>query len=342
VPAPGPARPTRPHPLLVALLAVLLLAVALPWLALRRQDPEEVVGELLDALVAGDVEQVRAHLAPAPGSLDGALTAALHAVTADGVTGYTIEQVEVRGTSATVTAILHSPLEQQRTVLALTARTSGPFTPVTWQLVPFDLPLLTLGPLTGADAVLLNGQRLEIPEVRWNERGVNLAQVGVRVLPGRYEIALPPAPGPLLPRVREVYVPPVLGRWQTGLMTVDYSLAPQAELEARAEIRGALADCLASRTARPVGCPFGADLPEGTVGTWTLLRGPSIAYAQMTGDTFEFHGEGMLADFTVAQGEGPAAGTVHRVRAVFGATVVRGVDGCELVAWSFTSLRPLR
>ncbi|MGO3209388.1 MAG: hypothetical protein ACTIJK_06305, partial [Brachybacterium sp.] len=171
----------------------------------------------------------RRHVRPVEGTLDIAISAAVHRATAGGIAGYVIDRVDLHGTSAEVTATLRNRREEHRTVLALHATSAGPFSPVTWELEPIHLPILTVSPLTGTDSLLLNGQQFEIPEVLFSERGANRIGVVLHVLPGSYAIELPPPQPPLTSRPRVIYVPPVLGQWQTGMIDIDYGLSLPAE-----------------------------------------------------------------------------------------------------------------
>ena len=206
-----------------------LLPIALPWLLLRLEGPDDVTREYLDAVISGDMETVRRHVRPVEGTLDIAISAAVHRATAGGIAGYVIDRVDLHGTSAEVTATLRNRREEHRTVLALHATSAGPFSPVTWELEPIQLPILTVSPLTGTDSLLLNGQQFEIPEVLFSERGANRIGVVLHVLPGSYAIELPPPQPPLTSRPRVIYVPPVLGQWQTGMIDIDYGLSLPAE-----------------------------------------------------------------------------------------------------------------
>ncbi|MDN5822055.1 MAG: hypothetical protein L0H39_11260, partial [Brachybacterium sp.] len=335
-----------------AVLTVLaLIAVALPWLLLRGQDPEEVARAYLDALIAGDLSTVREHLVPVESAVDEALTEPLRDATPGGITGYTVDEVVVRGVIATVRVTLRNAREEHAAVLSLSAVPDGPLRALRWELEPVPLPLLTLGPRASTGVVLLNGQRIEIPAVRWTGRRTNRPSVALHVLPGLYTVELPPAALPLVPRTTEVYVPPVLGHWQTGLISVGYHPSPYGESRARSVILGALAQCLRSGVARPPGCPLGVDLPADTPGSWLLLEPPEITYSEMVGDSFDYRGEGLVAEFITVQdgdteggeqsGDLPAPGPrVHRMSVDFGVTLRQAGTGLEVQHWAYTTLRP--
>ncbi|ASK66001.1 hypothetical protein CFK39_09420 [Brachybacterium avium] len=334
-----------------ALTVLALVAVAMPWLLLRGQDPEEVARAYLDALIAGDLSTVREHLVPIESAVDEALTEPLREATPGRIAGYTIEEVVVRGVVATVRVTLRNAREEHAAVLTLSAVPDGPLRALRWELEPVPLPLLTLGPRASTGVVLLNGQRIEIPAVHWTGRRTDRPSVALHVLPGRYTVELP-ATGPhLVPRTAEVYVPPVLGHWQTGLITVDYRPSRDGLSRARTVILEELAQCLLSGVARPPGCPLGADLPADTPGSWLLLELPEISYGEMVGDSFDYRGEGLVAEFITAQGgdahggaqsgELPAPGPrVHRMSVDFGVTLRQDGTGLEVQHWAFTTLRP--
>lgn len=367
---PGAPRPRRqgPRRLAAVLVVLTLLAVALPWVLLRGQDPEAVARDYLEALVTGDLEIVRDHLSPVEGALEVALSDPVRTATPGGITGYTIDGSVQRGGTATVRATLHNVREAHPVVLSLTAVPEGPLRTLRWELEPVVLPIMVVGPRVSTGELLLNGQRLEIPEVHWTGRRTDRAGVVLHVLPGRYTVELPPARTPLVPRLADVYVPPVLGQWQTGMITVDYGLTHPGEARARSVILGALARCLHSTVARPPDCPVGADLPPGTRGSWRLVELPEISYAEMMGDTLDFRGRGLVAEFTELPGpaasgmpgpvptarETTAPGStapeaasglaqvprVHRVTVDFGATLRHGRTGFTVESWGYTTLRP--
>lgn len=358
-----------------------LLGIALPWLLLRHDGPDDVAREYLDAVISGDMETVRRHVSPVGGTLDTAINTAVHRATAGGIAEYVIDRVTLHGTSAEVTATLRNRREEHRTVLRLHATTAGPFSPVVWELEPIQLPILSISPLTGTDSILLNGQPLDIPEVQFSERGANRMGVVLHVLPGSYAIELPAAQPPLTSRIRVIYVPPVLGQWQTGMIDIDYGLTLPAEARVRSLLRREIAQCAESTSPHPLGCPFAVDLPEGTVGSWTVTQQPEIEYMNMLGDSFQFRGENLVAEFTVSGRAGqvplpssspsspepasfaespdslappalvpvgtaasqrePIPGSVHVTSALFGASIHRSEGGYELAAWSYAGNRPL-
>ena len=347
-PAPAPVAPCRrgPRRLVAMLTALALLAVALPWLLLRGQEPEEVARAYLDALIAGDLGVVRDYLVPVEGVTDVAVNEPLREATPGAITGYTVEDVTVRGIVATVRVTLRNPREAHTTELSLTAVPDGPLRGLHWELEPVPLPLLALGPRASTDAVLLNGRPVQIPAVHWAGRRTDRPSVTLHVLPGRYTVELPPTTAPLVPRPTEVYVPPVLGHWQTGLITVDYRPSMHGADSARSVILDELTRCLHSGLARPPGCPFGADLPADTPGRWLLLDLPEVTYDAMVGETFDYRGEGLDAAF-IAVGDrarssdltapGPR---VHRMRVDFGVTLRQDGADLEVQHWTYSTLSP--
>lgn len=360
-----PAAPAhRLRPLLIVVCVLALLAIALPWTLLRHERPEDVAAKYLQALVDGDSAAARRHLDPLDGALEIALSDAVLAATHGGITSFTLDAVELRGTTATVLATVGDEREQHRTVLTLHARAAGPFSPVRWELAPMSLPILTISPLTGTDALIINGQRLEVPAFEYTERGAKQVGISLQVLPGSYAIELPPAQPPLVPRTRVVHVPPVLGRWYSGLIDVDYGLTPPAEAQVRSLVRAEIDQCLRSTSPRPVDCPFAVDLPAGTVGSWSQTRPPEIRYTGMHGDAFRFQGQGMIAEYTVrtpatgqvtdrprttargivhTMGEHldvpPSPGTVLVTSTLFAATIAHGPEGYERTGWIYSASR---
>lgn len=347
-PRPGsvPAHRRGPGRLVAMLTALALLAVAMPWLLLRGQEPEDVARAYLDALIAGDLGVVRAHLVPVAGATDAAVNEPLREATPGAITGYTVDEVEVRGVMATVRVTLRNPRESHPAVLSLTAVPDGPLRALRWEMEPVPLPLLALGPRASTDVVLLNGRPVEIPAVRWTGRRTDRPSVTLHVLPGRYMVELPPTAAPLVPRPTEVYVPPVLGHWQTGLLSVDYRPSRDGVDSARSVILEELAECLRSGVARPPGCPFGVDLPAGTPGLWLLLEPAEITFGAMVGETFDYRGEGLTAAFIAVEdrtagGDLPAPRPrVHRMSVDFGVTLRQDGADLEVQHWAYTTLRP--
>lgn len=346
----GEDGPTIHSPGLLRMAAVLtalsLLAVAMPWLLLRADGPEEVVRSYLDALIVGDLETVREHLEPAESAVGAVLSESLRAATPDRIIGFTVEEVTVRGTVATVRVRLRNAVEERLSEFSLTAVSQGALRAPRWELEPIPLPRLDLGPRTSTEIVLLNGRRIEIPEVHWTGRRTDRPRVVVHVLPGTYTVELPPTTAPLVPRSTEVYVPPVLAYWQTGLITVDYRPSGHGLDAARSVILGALRQCLHSGVARPPGCPFGADLPADTRGTWRMLGLPEITFTAMMGETFDYRGQELLVEFIEAthpdlRGELAAAGPrLHRMNVDFGVTLRQDGPRLEVQHWAYTTRRP--
>lgn len=141
-------------------------------------------------------------------------------------------------------------------------------------------------------------------------------------------------------------MPPVLGHWQTGLLSVDYRPSRDGVDSARSVILEELAECLRSGVARPPGCPFGVDLPAGTPGRWLLLEPAEITFGAMVGETFDYRGEGLTAAFIAVEdrtagGDLPAPRPrVHRMSVDFGVTLSQDGADLEVQHWAYTTLRP--
>lgn len=335
-PRAGPER-SQLHRAAGVLTTLALLALALPWLLLQNPAPEDAARDYLDALISGDLAPVLDHLDAEDGALTSALTATLRDATPARITDYTIHDVAVRGASARVRVTLRTAEESHVQLLHLHATAQGPLSGLRWDLAPLTLPLLTLGPRASTDAVVLNGQRIEIPPVEWIGRRATLESVALHVLPGRYAVELPAEAGPLLPRVIEVHVPPVLGQWQAALIAVDYQLHPDHEDRARATILDALSACLDTGLARPEGCPMGVALPAETPGRWDLVQQPEITYSTMLGSSFDFRGRGLVAEFLP---EDPQLER-EQVTVDFGVTLHRTGEEFTVGSWGYTTMRPV-
>lgn len=354
VPAPAPPGlrhdehrpPHRSRRLAAVLTALALLAVVTPWVLLRGEEPADVARTYLDALVAGDLQVVRDHLAPLEGADSAALTASVRAATPGRITGYTVDEVVVRGVVATVRATLRTPSEEHSCELTLTAVPDGPLHALRWQLQPVPLPVLTLEPRASTGEVLLNGEPVAIPPVRWSGRRTDRPSVTLHVLPGRYTVQLPPTEASLEPRIVEFSVPPVLEHWHTGVLSVDYRPDRSGRLTAQAVILTALFRCLRTGLARPPGCPIGVRLPADTPGRWQLLELPEISFASMAGETFDYRGQGLSARFIPAasrsgEAELPGPGQrPHRMRIDFGVTLRQEGPDLEVQHWIYATSRP--
>lgn len=332
--AAGPAFSARTRTILGVLLLLAALSVLLPGAIWRSSVPEEVAEEYLDALVSGDLEALRPHLAPGDGALDVALAPPVLAATSGRAEAYTIDEVEISGSNALVTATLDNGSTTARTTLALHARVEGAFAPVRWDMVPVQLPLLDLAPLTGTTELLLNGQAVDIPVSRLREGLLLPEAITLRVLPGTYVISLPPMHAPLVPRARTVTVPPRLGAWRSGLVDVGYDLAAVGEHAATQTIQDTLAHCARETSPRPVGCPFRADLPAGALESWRILTPPVVQYLGMVAGPLTFSGRGLVAEFTEAPAEAGAPAVSHRVTVDFGAFVGYRDGGYEVDRWN--------
>lgn len=329
----------RTRTLLGILLLLAALSVLLPGAIWRSSDPEEAAREYLDALVSGDLEALRPHLAPGDGALDVALAPEVLAATSGRVEAYTIDAVAISGSNALVTVTLDSGSTTARTTLALRARVEGAFVAVRWELVPVELPVLDLAPFTGTTELLLNGQAVNIPVSGLREGLLLPEAITLRVLPGTYVISLPPMHAPLVPRARTVAVPPRLGAWRSGLVDVGYDLAAVGEHAATQTIQDTLAYCSRETSPHPLGCPFSVDLPAGAHGSWRILNPPVVQYLGMVTGPLTFSGRGLVAEFTEAPAEVGAPAVSHRVTVDFGAFVAYREGGYEVDRWNVIAQR---
>jgi hypothetical protein len=324
----------RGLPAAVTLLVAVLLA--LPWLVNHGEGPEEVVRAYLSALVAADADGLRPHLAASAGAFDLAIAPVIARSTTDRIRSFALEEVEVRGMDAAVTATLVSAVEARTVRFTLHGSSAGPLGPVRWRLDPVRLPELDLALPVGTSRLLINGVEVPVPEVTWRSGLLTPRLLVLRVLPGTYRIAVPTGGRP-------VVAPPVTLRaplheeiWHSGRVEVGVDLAPSGVAAANALLRDELAACTRSTLPQPSGCPFGVDLADSVRGQWEILTPPRVRYVRAFGGAFDFSGRGLVAAFTERTGPGAEPGRVHPVRHDIAASVEHRSGRYELAAWRFT------
>ncbi|WP_422117040.1 hypothetical protein [Brachybacterium sp. UNK5269] len=164
---------------MVTILALMLL---LPPLLIGGRSPRDVAENFLQAVVDGDTATVREHLASSHESVDIALVDDVVHGASHRVERFTIDTLEVTGSSARVVATLVSPVDSLETTLDLQRR-SEPFLRPRWELVPVTLPTLRLQIPAGSSELEVNGQVLEIPEQSRPPDASGLGSLTLRVLP---------------------------------------------------------------------------------------------------------------------------------------------------------------
>lgn len=295
-PSPGPpgtatavARSRRPRRLRrilalgAALLLVGVLTVGLPRLLTVTIGPELAVSDFLQAVVDGDLEQVRAHIEEAPHASGAALTAELMRSATGGIESFEIEDIRTRAGTATVTALLRGGDSAGTATFTLTALSTSAFAPVTWELAPVALPEAVIDVPLGVQELQLNGIRFPLEELA-PDSWPSLRQVSVQLLPGRYEVS-PVLPGPWrdVPP-RSVEVPLTFGHWHGTVRTPPVGLTVDAQQQVSRLVDEHLHRCLTTPAEVLKGCP----MPHGQVeaepagkeaasaGAWELVEDPAL------------------------------------------------------------------
>ncbi|APX33749.1 hypothetical protein BH708_14665 [Brachybacterium sp. P6-10-X1] len=302
-----------------ALLLVAALAVGLPRLLPSGEGPEQVVGDFLQALVDGDVEQVREHVQGFSDASGAALTAGILRATTHRVRDAEIADVQRGSGTAEVTVRLDNGMETIATTLTLRADSTSAFAPVSWELDPVEVPEVRIRLPHGIEEFTING----IP-ISTQENGTSFDRseraLLLQVLPGTYEFALPSAGPWRVPREITVEVPPVLGSW-TGFADLGYDLSEIGGEEVRRRVDEHLETCEASTSPAPPRCPFRlpgvtdaqADEPS-LQGRWSILDPPEVEVETGSAMLWSLSGAPGNATFTPSaateDAEAPAAQVV--------------------------------
>lgn len=261
-PAPSSAavRRRRRRPLLLAgaVAALLALVLALPPVLLGGVPAEEVAAEYLEAVVAGDAETVREHLAPQEDVLDIALTDQVLAATRGPVERFSIDAVSIDGDRAEITATLAREDDALESTLHLVRHREGLLRRQVWELRPVQLPVVSVEVPVGSESVRINGQLLEIPSAQQPREAFGMSEIRLHVLPGTVELQAQESGDHVTPREVGVDVPPVLGDWTGRSADAGYKLTEQGTQELSAQLVASLEECAGSTSPRPAGCPFAA------------------------------------------------------------------------------------
>lgn len=242
------------------LLLVAALVLGLPRLLTTTGGPEAVATDFLQAIVDGDVEEVREHVEHTPDASGAALTAEILGGAADRLDSFTIDDVELGPETATVTATLSNGSTHTTTRLALSARADSAFAPVAWELAPVHLPEFLIDIPLGAQEIRINGVALPTTDLML-DANLYSPQIALQLLPGTYEVTLADlGPWQDAPQVT-LEAPPVLGTWRKPIAELQPTLSEAGRHEVQEQVDALPQECSGTASALPVDCPFA--LPEG-------------------------------------------------------------------------------
>ncbi|WP_422114661.1 hypothetical protein [Brachybacterium sp. UNK5269] len=333
---PSADRESAPRPLLVigAIVAILALVLLVPPLLIGGHSARDVAENFLQAVVDGDTTTVREHLGDGDGALDIALVDEVVDGASHRVERFSIDSVELTGSSARVVATLVSPVDSLETTLDL-QRHNGGFLRLRWELVPVTLPTLRLQVPVGSSEVEVNGQVLEIPERSRPLEAFGLGSLTLRVLPGTYVLHAQELSSAVVTRTARVTLPPVLDEWTSAPVAVSLDLTEAGEEEARRQLNTALEECIKSVFPQPESCPFAAPEDVTEEGTWSIESPPLLTGLSGGQEgVFEFAGTLTVAEFTIPAGTGAGRATVHTIEAYGGALAVVDRDGRVHAQWT--------
>lgn len=274
--APGTSRRGRRVLMLgTALLLVLTLVVALPRLVIVSDGPEEVVADVLQSVVDGDLEALQDHLEVTESASGAALSAEVLAGASDGLEDFEIRDVERESGTATVTADLFGGGRSGEGTFTLHAVADGPFSPLHWELEPVRLPELRFDLPVGVQEIEISGVPFPASTVHPPSVPTGSA-AAVRLLPGTYEVTVPVESRWLRSPQLRISLPLTLGTPSDLVATVDLELTEDGVGEVEDQFADRIQECAASSSPAPEGCPFSVpgaaqkgDL-AGRTGTWTV------------------------------------------------------------------------
>ena len=339
--APAGNHGRRPLLLVGAVAAILALVLVLPPVLLGGVPAEEVAERYLEAVVAGDAETVREHLAPQEDVLDIALTDQVLAATRDPIERFSIDEVRIDGDRAEIIATLTLGDNALETTLHLARHREGMLRRQVWELRPVQLPVVSVEIPVGSDALRVNGTLLEIPAAQQPREAFGMSAIRLHVLPGTIELRAQEIGDHVIPREVGVDVPPVLGDWTGRSAGAGYELTDQGTQELSAQLVDSLEECAGSSSPRPPGCPLAAPPEASGPGSWELVGVPDIRVAEQD--------RGLIvlmviaaAEFTVAPGGSDtasdsaartAAPQTHRVEVEARAAALLDRDGRFSADW---------
>lgn len=245
------------------LLLLVVLVLGLPRLLTATVGPEAVATDFLQAIVDGDIEEVREHVEDAPDASGAALTAEILGAATGRLDSFTIDDVDVGAGTATVTATLSNGSEHSTTRLALTSQADSAFAPVGWELAPVHLPEFLIDIPLGVHEIQINGVALPIEDLMLEEENDFDPKIAVQLLPGAYEVTLA-APGPWQDDTAvTLEAPPVLGAWRKPVGELQPVLNDAGHQEVRERVDALAQECSGTASDVAEDCPFAlSDGPE--------------------------------------------------------------------------------
>ena len=283
-----------------ATLLVAALTVGLPRLLTTSSAPERAVTDFLQAVVEGDAERVRAAVEDAPDASPAALTPEILGAATGGLESFEIAGVEVRGDTATVTALLHGGASTETVAFAVSSRSDSAFAPVAWEMDPVALPEFVIDVPVGVEEVTLNGVALPLEELLPASPGRS-PELALQLLPGGYELSILRSSRWTQPATLSLEAPVTFGAWRKPVRDLEIELTEDGEQEGRDQIDADLADCLRSTSPTPQGCPFEAP-GVSAEGEWALLKEPEFEIVHSSPDGLLWHVWGGAAAHFAPQG----------------------------------------
>lgn len=335
----GPAERdrSRRNRALIAILAVLVLVgtllIALPRLLGAASGPEQVTRGFLQAVVEGDLEAVQAHVQNTPDASTAALTAEVLAGAEDQLDSFEIQHVALKAGTATVTVELRTGADTGQGIFTLTSSDGGPFSPTVWELAPVMLPQLPLELTFGVQEIEIEGVAFPVQDLLVDREDYE-PKVALQLLPGTYEVSISQVPLPVAPVHHTLQVPATFGKEGMPVHDLHLALDEDAMSEVQRRAEEVVAECTASSSSAPEGCPFavpvdgaepgggaehggepggGAEYgeergdgaePVAENGTWTLTSPPRLVAVPVSVFLWLVVGEG-TATFSPADGAAP-------------------------------------
>lgn len=299
-----PSRRRRGLAIGAALLLVAALTVGLPRLLTTSDGPERAVTDFLQAMVDGDIDQVRALTEAASDASAAALTPEIMGGARGGIDSFEIQDVWTDGDSATVTALLHGGTSSQSVPFSLSAEAGSAFAPVHWALDPVPLPEFVIEVPFAVEGVMIDGVELPLEELFAGGSQMR-PQFAVQLLPGSYELSFATTSSWVQSPVLSLEAPLLLGQWRKPVSGLLLELTQEAEQEVQGMVRGHLEDCLHRRSSGSDGCP---ELGEasGEV-AWTLQGEPEVEYeAGWDGQLWSLHASATARPVADGTGTGEA------------------------------------
>lgn len=236
-------------------LLVAALVLGLPRLLTATVGPEAVATDFLQAIVDGDVEEVREHVEHAPDASGAALTAEILGAATSRLDSFTIDDVDVGAGTAIVTATLSNGSDRTTARLALTSHADSAFAPVGWELAPVHLPEFLIDIPLGVEEIRINGVALPV-EGLILDMNLYSPQIAVQLLPGTYEVTVA-APGPWQDDSSvTLEAPPVLGTWRKPIDALQPVLNEAGHQEVRKRVDALPQECPGTASSFSEDCPF--------------------------------------------------------------------------------------